>query len=756
MVFLNLFLAAGLAAISAPIIIHLLHRNRVIPYDWGAMMFLQELMAERARRLRLQELLLLIIRALVVACVALALMRPAILSSRAGVRSPGVNTSAVLLLDDSYSMNAGRAHTSWQGARELALSYLNTLRKGDDVSIMFTSSAGKVPPPAALYDLERAKELIRAATPRYDSMDMPRALTAALQQLEAQHNPRRELVLFSDMQAAGWGLGDRARWSFIANAVQASRVRPNIILASTSDARLNNLALLRIEPSRQVVDCYSPVTYNVIAANEGPEAIKDATVAFIVDHAPKATRSLSLAPGAREVLAFDHKFERPGSHFVTCRLRAAQDALDDDNELSYSVVVIDRLPVLLVDGDRRPRALASETDFLRLALSPRDTEDPLWRTVIEPTVVDTSDLRYTDFSKYRVVVLSNVAALPAPVVSELERFVVAGGGLLIALGDRVQAEACNRTLFRQGAGLLPVALKRIEGAPAGGGAGGVVRQVSLAAAPTPSDQGGNGGVHLASIVSNAPALDIFRPEKGQDWSRARIRAHFSTAAPVEGVRALASYSNGDAALVQKQLGEGKVLLMTTAVDMDWSDLPIHPFYVPLMQNLVFDLASAVIPPRNLPVGQTLVFVATGPAALKPHQLYPPPPAAAGMVAKPAGGKGLGETVALKMQRQGALSIFTHEDTSIPGLYAVAPEGAAPEERVYYTVTAGRGESALDRLADDDFQMLERDLGARHATDWGGLARLIQLDSGGYEISKFLLMAALLLCFVEIYLTRRWA
>lgn len=754
MVFLNLILAGGLVAVSAPIIIHLLHRSRVIPYDWGAMMFLQELMAERARRLRLQEVLLLLVRALLVACLALAFMRPAILSATAGVRSPGVHTSAVLLLDDSYSLNAGRAHAAWQDAREMALAYLNTLRRGDDVSVMFTSSSGRTPPPAALYDLERAKELVRSAAPRCDRTDMPRALTAALQQLEAQHNPRRELVLFSDMQAAGWGLTDRARWSFIANAVNSSRVRPNLILAATPDARPSNLALTRIAPSRQVVDCYTSVIFNLTVANEGAEAVKDATVTFIVDHAPKATRSVSLAPGAQEVLAFEHRFERPGSHCLTCRLRAAQDALDDDNELSHSVVVIDRLPVLLVDGDRREGPLASETDFLRLALSPKDAEDPLWRTVIEPTVVDTADMRYADFSKYRVVVLANVAALPAPVVSELERFVVAGGGLLIALGDRVQADSYNRTLFRQGAGLLPVALRRAPaGTPAAEQGGGVVRQVAASASaggsPLPLRQAE--AVHLAGIVSNAPALDLFRPEKGQDWSRARIRTHFPTGAPGEGVRVLASYSSGEAALVQKQLGEGKVLLLTTAADMDWSDLPIQPFFVPLMQNLVSDLASAVIPPRNLSVGQTLVYVSSGAAALRSHLLYPP---AGGAAAAPRT-QGTGDAIALKTQRQGALSVFTHEDTWQQGVYLVAPEGVAPEDRVYYTVTADRAESALARLSDDDFQTLERDLGARRAADWDALARLIQLDAGGYEISKYLLLAAILVCFAEIYLTRRW-
>ncbi|HEY3324836.1 MAG TPA: BatA domain-containing protein [Planctomycetota bacterium] len=734
MVFLNLILAGGLVAVSAPIIIHLLHRSRVVPHDWGAMMFLEELLAERARRLRMQEIILLLVRALIVGCLALALMRPALQSRTAGVRAKDVRTSAVLLLDDSYSMNAGRGRSGWTEAKDEALKYINTLQRGDDVAVMFTSSAGKAPTAAALYDLEHAKDIVQQAKVQHDKADLPRALGAALQQLECQHNPRRELVLLTDMQAAGWDLGDGARWSFLANTVRSSRVKPSIVIAGTPDARPNNIALLGLEPSRQVVDCFSTVAFNVTVANTGPEPLKDASVSFSVDNAPKATRTVTLAPGAREVVQFEHKFDRPGSHYISCKARSMLDALDDDNDLYYSVVVIDRLPVLVIDGDRKERALGSETDFLRMALSPRDNDDPQWRTVIETTIIAPTDLRYTDLSKFRVIALANVAALPATAVSDIERFVVAGGGLMIALGDRVQAAVYNRDLFRQGAGLLPVPLKsitKIAEAPSTAAPRLVASEVEKKASPA---------VHLASINSKVPALDLFRPEKGQDWSKARIRAHYSTSAPGENVRVLATYSNGEAALVQKQLGEGKVLLLTTAVDLDWSDLPIHPFYVPLMQNLVFDLASAVIPPRNLPVGQTLAHAVTGSAALKPHVMYPPND----------------EPAVMRMQRQGQLSIFTQETTRVPGLYTVLAEGAPPEERVFYTVTADRSESELGHLSPADCQRLERDMGARFAPDWSALARLIQLDAGGYEISAFLIFAALALCFVEIYLTRRWA
>ena len=66
-------------------------------------------------------------------------------------------------------------------------------------------------------------------------------------------------------------------------------------------------------------------------------------------------------------------------------------------------------------------------------------------------------------------------------------------------------------------------------------------------------------VHLGGIVSDAPALELFRPERGQDWTKATIRNYFITApaAGREDVRTIAAFSNGAPALIQKKLGEGE-------------------------------------------------------------------------------------------------------------------------------------------------------------------------------------------------------
>jgi hypothetical protein len=723
MAFLNIFLAAGLAAISAPILIHLIHRGKIMRQDWGAMMFLEELLAERARQIQLREILLLLIRSGIVACVALALMRPILQLASSGVRSGSSHTSAIILMDDSVSMNAGRPQTAFVEARDIALRYIDTLHRGDDVTVLFTSSAGNGAPPALLYDLDRAREIVRSAAPRFEKADIPHAISAAVQQLDARPNPRRELVVVSDMQAHDWKLDDATRWSFLGNAVHSSRVTPNIILAGVARRQPANAAVTGVTLSRAIVDCFSPVTFNFSIENNGSEPLNGITVSFAADGVTKTTRSMDLAPNAKMVVGFEHRFDAPGSHYVACRLRCAADMLPEDDELLYSVPVTDRLPVLLVDGNRREQALAGSAGFLAIALAPKDKDDPAWRTVIETKTIDMSELRSADLSKFKAVVLANVAAVPGSIVSDLEKFVFAGGGLLVVLGERVQIDAYNRDLFRQGGGLLPVRLEHTAYALEG-----------VDTRPVEA-------VHLAAIVSDSPSLELFRPEKGQDWSKASIRNYFFTApsSGKEDVHTLAAFSNGTPALIQKKLGEGKVTLLTTAADLKWSDLPMHPFYVPLMQNLVFDLASTMIPPRNLHVGQTLSHVATGAQEGKTFFVTPPS----------------GEPIALKSQAQGALSISTFENTAKPGLYTVAPEDGATGERLYYTVTTDRGESNLTRLQESDFAHLERDVGVRYARDWSTVAHFAGLDSGGFEISQWLIIAAIALCFVEVLLTRRW-
>src|SRR5947199_9357832 len=83
MSFLNPIMLAGLVAISVPIIIHLLNRRKFQKVVWAAMRFLRLSVEQNQRRMKIEDLILLVLRCLLLVLLALALPRPALLSNTA-------------------------------------------------------------------------------------------------------------------------------------------------------------------------------------------------------------------------------------------------------------------------------------------------------------------------------------------------------------------------------------------------------------------------------------------------------------------------------------------------------------------------------------------------------------------------------------------------------------------------------------------------------------------------------------------------
>src|ERR1700687_1962861 len=94
----------GAAAAGIPIALHFFFRSRYRPVPWGATNFLLTSSEETGRRLRFQELLLLILRVTLLIMLALALARPNATWESGG--GGGQSVEAVFLFDVSYSMGA--------------------------------------------------------------------------------------------------------------------------------------------------------------------------------------------------------------------------------------------------------------------------------------------------------------------------------------------------------------------------------------------------------------------------------------------------------------------------------------------------------------------------------------------------------------------------------------------------------------------------------------------------------------------------
>src|SRR6185295_17028320 len=104
MVFSSPLMLLGALAVGIPIALHFFFRSRYRNVPWAAMKFLLASIEQTSRRLRFQELLLLVLRVALLLLLAFALARPS--TSASGLGGKGDAVDAVLIIDTSMSMDA--------------------------------------------------------------------------------------------------------------------------------------------------------------------------------------------------------------------------------------------------------------------------------------------------------------------------------------------------------------------------------------------------------------------------------------------------------------------------------------------------------------------------------------------------------------------------------------------------------------------------------------------------------------------------
>ncbi len=218
---LNIAMLAGLAAVSLPVIIHLLSRRRDPVVEWGAMQFL-ELGPRSRRRINLADQLLMLARMLLIGLVALAMARPFLApnpaKATAGIlgMGPGVRRDVVLILDGSSSM--GRrvgGSTPRERAIAWARKYVAGLGPGDSVAVLVAKDRVRplIDPPS--FDRVKVDAALAAIPAARGSSDLSAAVGEAFRILERPGNPARDVIVLSDGHRVAWRPGEPARWALL-------------------------------------------------------------------------------------------------------------------------------------------------------------------------------------------------------------------------------------------------------------------------------------------------------------------------------------------------------------------------------------------------------------------------------------------------------------------------------------------------------------------------------------------------------------
>ncbi len=728
---LNTAMLAGLLTAAVPIIIHFLNRRRDQVVDWGAMQFL-ELGRRSRQKIRLTELLLMLARMAVLAVVALALARPFWTRAAAGKTSGGPSAESpvagggwgnnappkdvVLIIDGSASMDRKLGGTT---PRALALRWarrlLAGLRPGDSMAILVAGDSvrGVVEPPS--FDKKRLDAALAglAGQRGRGSSDLPTALSEAFRILERTQNPGRDVIVLSDGQRNAWRPGETGRWGLLRDLRRRLPVPPRLWAIAfgsglAPDAPNGSVGPLTV--SRALVTPGLPLTVSATLTNAGPGTLSR-TAELLVDDQPVPGTAQVVGPvpeGGHAPLVFRTALPSPGAHLVAIKLVGGDDALPADDESAVPVAVADALPVLLVDGEPGLEPLSSETDFLRAALAPTGDDTPQAKT----TTVSLEQFTADSLKDEKVLVLANVEKLDAERVAAVGRFLDAGGGLLVAPGDRVNADLFNNL------GILPARLGEWRGDFA-------ARQ----AVAHPAPRSFVGSLMTPFGEGEAPPLgeaDIFA---------------YRLLAPGPDTAVLARFDTGDPWLVEGTRGRGRVLLLSAPVDAEGGTLPVNPDFVPLVHEWVFHLASGAAAPRSARAGEPLVLdlPVTVPETVKDMPATRPD----------------GASVRAVVVHESGVVRARIDDTSESGIYRLAlPD--PPGGFVYGLVESDGRESDPSALETAETAKLAEGWPFVFETDPDRLSsRLAQNERGGrHEVWRFLILAALVGLCTEIWLTRR--
>ncbi len=798
-------LLTGAGAVSIPIIIHLLNRKRFRVVDWAAMRFLLAAQRKNARKMRLEQLILLVVRCLIVLLLALALTAvtpwaeavwQALFPGAASYAVSTQRTHKVIVLDGSFSMALRVGDKDvFDRARRAAEQVIHDSPSGDAFSVvLMASSPRRVVGEPAEDGRKVAAELqgLRLPHGNADVAGTLNAVEAILRQSPAKFVDR-EVYFITDLQQATW-LGDLrptpegsgASPPALTAVLQKIQERARTVLVDVGQEVGSNLAVTRLGINAQLATTTGATPITAVIQNYGPDAKEQVHVRLLVGKAraaapdaPLETRlaqemDLKLGRGGNTV-TFPYKFTSPGEYVIQVRLGtddAPADDLAPDDVRSAVVTVKDQVPVMLVNGKVGTTGggkLTDEaTEWLRFALNPARDEVVPGPLPTKPKVVgekEFDDAGLGDLTPYDCVFLCDVKQLTPPEVRRLETHVRQGGGVVFFLGDQVDLRAYNDALYRGGNGLLPARLVAKQSAAANtyfhfGIDERSYRLPPLDAFTNDDDRVGlttprfRQYVRTESLGKGARKVISFLPASaaapGTPPPKELEQLPVGDAAVVEWLPLLPPAGKEDANNGAKPFrARGRVVLITTTANMDWGTWPAYRSYLPFMKELLGFGVSGRLREQARTVGEPLEEFLSITGGGIGVQVQTPD----------------GRTEAAQTEDQDEVSLFRWHDTDVSGVYRAAV-GQHPREYVFAVnvPTASDGQEACESdpartTADElhraypgwDFQLVTDLKDVKHGSPDAATVE-VATRSLGPDVARVLVFLMILLLLTEAVLT----
>ena len=546
MAFLAPLFLLGLATLAVPVIIHMIQRERKEVVEFPSLMFLRRIPYHSFRRQRIRNWFLLLLRCAAILLLLAAFSRPFFRAPALAAVTSGAR-EVVVLLDRSYSMGYG---DRWDRARAAAAEVVDGLSPEDRATVIFFDSGAEagsrsITDRASLTGLIADAELGSGITRFGPALELAEGI------FEDSDLPRLEAVLISDFQRSGVESAQGVRFpegTVLTPVAVNGETAENISVAGVTFEREYFSGRERLAVSARVTTRGSdPVTQLGVTLELGAREVETVQA----DLPPNGSTSVSFSPVTL------------GAAPVNGVVRIEGDRLATDDAFYFVATPGQVVDVLIVGNERSASAGAL---YLSRALGIGSSP------AFDVTTIGINNLDAGDLSGRQLVVLNDTPPPTGQTMEALERLVEAGGGLLVAAGERSVWPPETTTL-------LPGTLG------------------------SPIDRSGRGG-SLGYVDYSHPIFELFSGPRSGDVTSARF-FRYRPLEVLESATVLARFDDGSPALVERVVGDGRVAFWASTLDSFWNDLALKPVYLPFVHQLAGHLATYTPTPPWFAAGQVL-------------------------------------------------------------------------------------------------------------------------------------------------------
>ena len=506
----------------------------------------------------------------------------------------------VLIVDGSDSMNVPRreepaitsnrdqvptdsgAPTHFLQARIEAERFLQKLPNKSTAALLVVGPMAKPQGTRLHSQLHLVREQLRGIRPPGGHCDLAHAIDQARSILQRGQHARQQIVVFTDNQMTNW--------QFVQDDNGPSDEQPGVEDSDVGardqvwarvfplPASTFNLAITKLEIDETAVRPGQKVKLRLEVFNGGTETIDGASIEILVNS--RLVQSISagrLEPGLRQMLPCEVEFDQPGVQLVSARFQGDDD-IAADNRLDRAVAVQPPIRALVVNGESTRNPNQRPATYVQLALGGPAIQNAESGRAIEPRMVIADAVEAAQLSEidqlhqYQTLILCDVPRLRSDAAQAIGEFVRQGGGLIILLGSRCEADFYNQWKTN-GQPLLPISLNTWS-------------------TPPGSDQA---AIEFDVTSMRHDVLDAWI-ESGEhdllDWTTSR---HWQVEPlPNQLSNVVARWSNGAPLLIERTIERGRVLIQTTAPDPQVNSL-ISRVSFPVWMHLLTRCAAETNP-----------------------------------------------------------------------------------------------------------------------------------------------------------------